>query len=119
MKEIKHIEELLCFYLNYYQKTRGVGHTITMLNGAKNTECYIITAMCGQSFGKDTLNKLIQTDNVEKLHNSNLPIVFDNYTLQVIFTSALNEIRRCKNKYIRLMETVDEFTKIIKEHVNV
>lgn len=94
------IEKTLEFFVEYYNKTRQVGHTSAALNGAI-IQGAIIIAHSEQMVKCIVDNSCNQADSIsldylEDLVGHEDPIIFDNEALRILFSEALAEIRRLK-----------------------
>ena len=88
-------EELKEIY-NYYLSTRRVGHTYSMMEGAKNTDCLVVCANKQQEreVGKQLLGKKITTlANIkQKLRGIKKPLLIDHYALCCLIGEMLRRI---------------------------
>ena len=81
----------------YYHSRRAIGHTTTMLKGAENTDCVIITATEKQArYMKERLPEnrtvLSLTSIDTQLYGLNKPIALDNDAIIVMLSRLLEEI---------------------------
>ena len=88
-------EELKEIY-NYYLSTRGVGHTYSMMEGAKNTDCLVVCANKQQEreVGKQLLGKKTTTlANIkQELRGIKKPLLIDHYALCCLIGEMLRRI---------------------------
>jgi hypothetical protein len=100
--ETKPIETVLAQIIDYYDSTRGVGHTHSALNGALNTPCNMVVMSKQNSSSRLPLlkNKLITLWMLDNLKGSKIPLVFDNSVLRELFQSVLLRIHELKAEYV-------------------
>ena len=87
-----------------------------MLNGAKNSDCLVVTQNHHHKNHLKTEHKDVNFISLSSLEQSlnghRKPILLDNATLHVIFQSALNEITRLEQKILtikgKIRDIVDE-----------
>ena len=88
-------EELKEIY-NYYLSTRGVGHTYSMMEGAKNTDCLVVCANKQQKreVDRQLLGKKTTTlANVKwELRGIEKPLLIDHYALCCLVEEMLRRI---------------------------
>ena len=96
--------------LSYYSAFRAVGHTTTMLKGAENTDCVIITATEKQA--KYMQERLPENRTVLSLTSLDThllgmtkPIALDNDAIIVMLSRLLEEIET-RDKRLREAKTV-------------
>lgn len=112
------IQDKLANLITIYCCNRGAGHTSSMINGAKFTDCAIVTS--GYSSKKwmksmDLNNDIVTLDEFFLYMKGRYkPFVFDNMALDGIFRMALSEISRLENKNSELEKDVEK----IKSFVN-
>lgn len=98
---MRNIEEKLKFFVDYYNATRQVGHTMAVLNGAIISGA-IVVAINEQEV-KSIIDKscnqvdCISQHYLEDLLGIKSPILFDNSVLHSLFSEALSEIKRLKS----------------------
>lgn len=108
------IKETLQELVNYYDLTRGAGHTHGMMNGVKNTTDSLVMAH-NTSFA-DGLRKTLPV-NIAKSKNISFvsiqsnkslrgrksPLFIDNAALHMIFKKALNQFNDLEMENIKLL----------------
>jgi hypothetical protein len=81
---------------DYYESTRGVGHTTAMLEGAKNTGGVIIMAVTRYIAEMFTATcesaKAISWREVDRLTEMGAPLAIDNSAMFEILNDAISEI---------------------------
>ena len=87
----------------YYYSRRAVGHTTTMLKGAENTDCVIITATEKQAkYIRERLseNRTVLSLNSLDTHLYGLdkPIALDNDAIIVMLSRLMEEIETRDNR---------------------
>ena len=87
----------------YYHSRRYIGHTTTMLKGAENTDCVIITATEKQArYMKERLTEnhtvLSLTSLDTQLYGLTKPIALDNDAIIVMLSRLLEEIDTRDNR---------------------
>lgn len=99
----RRIENALDALVTYFNVVRGVGHTYTMANGAKNNKDAIVIAVSHQH-GNQILKPQLSGNRIEtirtldNLRGCNSPLAFDNFSLYVLFQSSLNRIRELEKQ---------------------
>jgi ribosomal protein L25 (general stress protein Ctc) len=88
------IKNILKFFVDYYNESRGRGHTSAMLYGALSKGATIIFSSkeMSKAITHGYPNVLSLSDIDIGLKGAKKAIVFDNYTLQIIFSQAYNKI---------------------------
>jgi len=90
-------EELKEIY-NYYLSTRRVGHTYSVMEGAKNTDCLVVCANKQQEreVGKQLLGKKTTTlANIrQELWGIKKPLLIDHYALCCLIGEMLRRIEK-------------------------
>jgi hypothetical protein len=93
------LKTLVC----YFNFTRGVGHTQTMLKGAAYSDCFILSHNNSMAkyikeqmleLGVDNNSVRVQPLTENSLRGFRKPIAIDNALLHTLFVEALNEINR-------------------------
>lgn len=115
------IEDILEGYLNYYISTRQVGHTTTMLNGAKsNSDSLVVVAneIMGRYIRENHDSNYITYCNINNLKGRNAPIVFDNAALHMIFSDVLIELNYLKRVNEKLGTENEKLVKDVKYFSN-
>jgi len=96
------IKDTLNTLICYYNKTRGAGHTQTMIEGAVRTDCVIITHNADFARKFNNTNHSQQAVSLKQIdqyiRGVNKPIAFDNAALFDIFISALNQINQLEKE---------------------
>jgi len=95
--KIYNITEVLRTLVHYYDFTRQVGHTTTMMEGAEDTNSTILVH--NQRMGEHikhmfpfAKNNFVSTDNLKALLQSKKPLALDNCAIHMILLNALNRI---------------------------
>jgi len=98
------IQETVKFLSSYYNRTRQVGHTTALMEGANNTDNPIILAVDTNHMGNlrnicknrsACVARLESCDTV--LRGVKSPILFDNYTLHTLFLDISEEFDRLQS----------------------
>jgi hypothetical protein len=98
------IRNILVALVNYYDFTRQVGHTTTLLKGANNTDCLTIFPTLKMAKYCNRREKdSISLHNISKLRGLKKPIAIDNAALYTILKEALNEIDRLNEANKRIL----------------
>ena len=108
----------------YYNRTRAVGHTYTMINGVKNNEYTSIILAVNQAHAhqfKQNLNKadiMYITDSHfgEKLYGRKQPLAIDNHTLATLLAGLLEENRRLSVRNQKSENAIIKLTRGITKH---
>ncbi len=85
----------------YYDQNRRAGHTMAMLNGAKNTDRVAIiwpnsrSARIGLVMAPDARHGSLES--LEKLRGTKLPLLLDHTAIQTLLAEALAEIVTLEN----------------------
>jgi hypothetical protein len=81
--------------IDYYDRTRGVGHTHAVLNGAREEGAFVLvhTQDFGKSLGKDVA-PVTMGDFIKRTAGMRKPLVIDNYALTLLLMEAAEEIGR-------------------------
>jgi hypothetical protein len=94
------IKDTLRLFVDYYNSTRGRGHTSAMLHGALSKGATII--FTSKEMAKMIIhgypNILSLSDIDVGLRGTNKAIAFDNYALQTIFSQAYDEIDKLEEE---------------------
>lgn len=92
------LEELL----RYYNRTRAVGHTNAAIHGVNNVASIFVAANIAskRSYPIDNKTKVITLSAIDnnRLEGCNLPIIFDNNTLHVLFQAVVDKISSLENQ---------------------
>jgi len=118
------IKQKLQTLTDYYNSTRGVGHTKTLLEGTNRVKSTIIHANQLQIDKDKGPNLKITLHNLDKLRGRKDPIAIDNAALYSLFSESASEISHLEEKaneltkiaaseISRLEEKVNELTKIV------
>lgn len=98
VKNVKSVKNTLNFLLNYFDRTRGVGHTRVATVGLQSENAYLVT-MNEQVFKK--IKKIApfinytNLDHIEKdLEKITAPLIFDNSAIVSLLLLCHNEISR-------------------------
>lgn len=85
---------------NYFEKTRGIGHTKAMMYGAMQTDNVIVVAASQDSARDLKFDEMtiITLDSLDNLIGTKCPILFDNFALSSLLWSASNKIKSLKNR---------------------
>ena len=98
----KKFKEILDKIYNYYHLSRKVGHTTTMIEGAKNHDCLVMLANIEQCkwFKKEypKINTISLYDSIEKLTGFNKPLLIDNHAIFELLGGALRLIKDLENE---------------------
>lgn len=111
------IKQILKEFCDYFQRTRGVGHTHLMLYGVKNTEKIIGVVGYNLAFAKMLCNGYkntcpISIQTLTHLRGRKIPLAFDNITLDFLFMKAYDTI---DNQEKEIKELKSKLSKIVKE----
>lgn len=100
----KQLENLLA----YYTTTPRVGHTTTMIQGAKNVNSVII--LVGHATHAKNMHwaapgaDFVPLDNLAKLQGRKQPLLIDNFAMTSLLSSALQEIERLERVIAKRIE---------------
>ena len=100
MKTLEMLETLAI----YYDGNRQVGHTRTMLNGAKNVDCLVLfpTHSIAQTWRKEIpAARVVTLGNLQSLRGPNKPLAVDNSSMYVILSASISEIKKLKAELAR------------------
>jgi hypothetical protein len=107
------LKALVC----YFNFTRGVGHTQTMLKGAAYSDCFILSHNSSMSkyikeqmleLGVDNSVVRVQPLTEHSLRGFRKPIAIDNALLHTLFAESLNEINRLQETNELLEEKLNK-----------
>ena len=90
----------------YYRKTRQVGHTLALVNGAKSDKNILVVVANELQKTHIELPKeqMISMDNLrERLVGRKNPVLVDHFTMQVMYWDMKKELNR-KDETIRKLE---------------
>lgn len=99
------IKEKLITLFNYYEATRGVGHTTLMKDGFDNYPDKKILLTCHYSHSqqlKAKKDEIVTWNNMEKLRGHKRPLAIDNGTIIEILNETIGEIDRLEKEIERL-----------------
>jgi hypothetical protein len=106
-----------CRYMvEYYDRTRGAGHTYTAINGVTPKSIFVgITYVRARALVKDRATPMsVSTIANGGLWGRKAPIVFDNHSLRYIFDMVANDEDR---EIGALRKAVDEQNEVIESYV--
>ncbi len=121
------IQEKLLNLIEYYNTTRGVGHTELMIASPIGESCIIMSH--NERMGKYikekiqsvTLNHENATKNIKFISTSSnlrgmkLPLLIDNAALHTIFLESLSEIETLRQEITKLKTKFNKIEYIINE----
>lgn len=91
--------EIMKRILDYYKFNPGVGHTTTMLKGAENSDCIIVSAnsndserFCGMGPGFRRKLKVLSSFISGGMCGLMKPLAWDNFTLMSLFYGVIRDI---------------------------
>lgn len=100
--------------IQYYARTRAIGHTHAMLHGALSTNATILMAHHGQlhafrSIHPQCRGQLLTLDNVAwgYLDGIRAPLVMDHYTITTMLTGLLEENAELRAVIVRQEELLN------------
>lgn len=101
-------EEQLRKWILFFNRTRRVGHTHAAMNGVKNDKNAVLVCIDEQHRSQFQHKEKTINFNAEK-GPGNIPVVFDNYTIQTILQKSLNE-RIDKQRVSDALKSKDQYT---------
>lgn len=97
---------------NYYEVTRGVGHTTLLKEGTLNSDRDKFVLVYGKSKHFETpFSQLISWTMLKDLRGHNKPMAIDNSAMQLLLRESLEYINELEEDRAKLMEII----KIIKK----
>jgi hypothetical protein len=98
--------------VQYFDNSRQVGHTTAMINGAKQTDCIIISHNYSGSEYIKTLypkGKVVALPAIEhELKGQHQPVLLDNAAVVQVVQIALGEIERLERKITSMKRAAQE-----------
>jgi hypothetical protein len=89
--------------INYYNGNRGKGHTTLVIEGAKNTDCLILTSSYhqGKMVGYET-DKIVSAERPDGLLGKDKPLAIDHHVIIVLLGALLYLISDLQHEIIEL-----------------
>ena len=102
------IKSKLIELVQYYDCTRGVGHTHTMLNGAAHVRCIILSH--SERYARELLKhapeaRVIVLQDGQELCGLRLPLVIEHCALRELLEEVLQEIERLETQCVLPVDT--------------
>lgn len=120
-EETKQIKKIVIFFLNYYERSRGRGHTYAMLHGALNSSSPIIIFPTRKSFDRDLIGGMnaialdeIADDRIRGIGYDH-QILFDNSAIVFMLSEMKKTILLYEKKIKSLEKEVRALDEIIQK----
>lgn len=98
--------------IEYYNVTRGVGHTATMLDGARHRACIVLASNMRQVVGigrqAPQIRPVSLGANLDGLRGLHLPLAIDNGALWTLMAEAWSCIQDLRKENVRLRGGPDQ-----------
>ena len=115
------IKNILNELIHYFNVTRGVGHTKTVLDGVRNIDdCLMVVdthwfSDIAKLENPPSKSKLISFSYIcDRLRGYHRPLVFDNLVLWLIFNNSLKKIEDLELEIRTLKSKIEDAQKALK-----
>ena len=105
----------------YYDSTRGVGHTSVIFNGASRNRCIVLMHTERAAQSAISLNRgqpnafIVSMGRLENggLRGNRLPMILDNATTHVVLSGLVSEIDALREETRQLRQKIDTIRRIL------
>lgn len=114
------MRDTLMEFVNYYNITRGIGHTTRVINGIDGSNAIVVvpTHRMGDHIRSKCKDKsdiqFVSISSMDRLRGTREPLVFDNAALQQLFVGAIDEMDRLTNEIASLKEKMKQAKKALE-----